>query len=179
MKTLHFNNYQIDLASLSDAPHFFELIENNRPGFKRFFPITCSSCTDLETTEKYLQAKETQFHQKSFYVYKIREKNASNWVGCIMLKSIDWRIPKGELAYFIDKNFEGKGVISKAVATYSNYCFEEMGFQKIFIKTSPQNIGSQRVAIKNGFKLEGTLMHEFKIDTGEIVDILYFGKVKI
>ena len=49
---------------------------------------------------------------------------------------------------------------------------------KLFIKLSPNNKASQRLAIRSGFQLEGLLRKEFRIETGEIEDIEYYGKLK-
>ena len=76
------------------------------------------------------------------------------------------------------KNFEGKGIVSRGIEALTNYCFEEMKLKKLFLRVDPDNIGSRRIAEKNGFELEGRLKREFRIETGELVDVLYFGKLK-
>ena len=87
-------------------------------------------------------------------------------------------ISKCELFYFIDKEFEGKGIISKAVSEVINLCFNELNMNKIFICTSKVNFASQQIALKNDFVLEGTLREEFKSFEGEIEDINYYGLLK-
>ena len=46
---------------------------------------------------------------------------------------------------------------------------------KIFICTSKINFGSQQIALKNGFILEGILRQEFKNGEGILEDINYYG----
>lgn len=175
---LQFLSYQISPIEEKDAADFFRLIDENRSRLRRFFPLTSKVCKDFFSTQKYLAAKILEREAKKFYFFKITEKGTSGILGCLILKSIDWRIPKGELAYFIDKNQEGKGIISGAIAKLSRYCFEEMDFKKLFLRIAEANIGSRRIAEKNGFVLEGKLRYDFRIETGKLIDVLYYGKVR-
>ncbi len=36
-------------------------------------------------------------------------------MGFIDLKNIDWRVPKSEIGFFIDTDYAGKGITSKAL----------------------------------------------------------------
>jgi RimJ/RimL family protein N-acetyltransferase len=85
---------------------------------------------------------------------------------------------KCELAYFIDKNFEGKGIISKAVADTVAFCFNDLQMNKVYICTSKINAASQRIATKLGFQKEGILREEFKNGKAILEDIVYFGLLK-
>jgi len=53
-----------------------------------------------------------------------------------------------------------------------------MEFKKVFLRIAPFNLGSIRIAEKNDFKLEGRMRKEFRIETGETVDVLYYGKLR-
>ena len=94
----------------------------------------------------------------------------------VFIKNIDWRIPKCELGYFIDKSFEGKGIMSKVIDDTISYCFNDLKMEKIFLKIGPENIGSKRIAERKGFVLEGVLRKEFRLETNELVDVEYYGK---
>ena len=85
---------------------------------------------------------------------------------------------KCELAYFIDQDFEGQGIISKAVSQTIGFCFKELMMNKMYICTSKINTCSQRIASKNGFQKEGVLREEFKNGKANLEDIVYFGLLK-
>jgi RimJ/RimL family protein N-acetyltransferase len=95
-----------------------------------------------------------------------------------LVKNIDRKIGKCELAYFVDKDFEGKGIITKAVGDLIAFCFTELLMNKITICTSPVNYASQKIALKHGFKQEGVLREEFKNGQGILEDIFYFGLLR-
>jgi len=116
--------------------------------------------------------------EKTGYYFYVRSIETNNLIGYIGIKKIDYHISKCELFYFIDKEFEGKGIISKAVSEVINLCFNELKMNKIFICTSKVNFASQQIALKNDFVLEGTLREEFKSFEGELEDINYYGLLK-
>jgi ribosomal-protein-serine acetyltransferase len=120
---------------------------------------------------------EKQEKSEGHYFY-IRHSDTKNLIGYVCIKNIDKKIRKCELAYFIDKDFEGKGIISKAVSQTIDFCFSDLLMNKVFICTSKINTASQRIATKHGFSHEGTLREEFKSGEGILEDINYFGLLK-
>jgi ribosomal-protein-serine acetyltransferase len=47
-------------------------------------------------------------------------------IGIIFIKNINWRIPEYELGYFIDKAYEGQGIMTKIIDKAFKYCFEKL-----------------------------------------------------
>ena len=169
-------NIKTRLLKKRDAPIFFQLIDDNRDRLRRYFPKTIAAITDMESCMSYVKEKRKQAKKKELFIFVILADE--KLCGVLIVKSIDWRIPKGELAYYIDRNYEGKGIMSKAMDQVTDYLFNELDFNKLFIRISPNNEPSRRLAIKNGFVLEGLLLREFRIETGELEDIEYYGKLK-
>ncbi len=171
-------NWKLDKIENILAEEFFDLIENNRNRIIKTFPVTVSNCNDLKATEKFITKNcQTEIERTGYYFY-IRNLETNNLIGYIGIKKIDYHISKCELFYFIDKDFEGKGIISKAVSEVIGFCFQELKMNKIFICTSKINYGSQQIALKNRFVLEGTLREEFKNHEGILEDINYYGLLK-
>nr|WP_321231628.1 GNAT family protein [uncultured Psychroserpens sp.] len=158
-----------------DAEKLFELLNRNKGRLTRYFPITIKSNNNIKSTIEYLKDLNEKFKKNEFYVYGIYDQQIL--IGMIFIKNIDWRIPKCELGYFLDKTYEGKGIMSKVLKNIVNHCFESLKMKKIFLKIGSENIGSKRVAKKNGFVLEGILRREFRIETNEIIDVEYYGKL--
>jgi ribosomal-protein-serine acetyltransferase len=175
---MKFNNLKLDKIENIHFEEFFVLIENNRNRIIKTFPVTVSNCIDLKATEEFI-AKNIQIEkEKTGYYFYVRNIENNNLIGYIGIKKIDYHISKCELFYFIDKDFEGKGIISKAISEVIDFCFQELKMNKIFICTSKINFGSQQIALKNGFVHEGTLREEFKNHEGVLEDINYYGLLK-
>ena len=173
-----FSNWKLDKIENISFEEFFHLIENNRNRIIKTFPVTVSNCIDLKATEEFITKNNQIEIEKTGYYFYVRNIETNNLIGYIGIKKIDYHISKCELFYFIDKNFEGKGIISKAISEVIGFCFKELKMNKIFICTSKINFGSQQIALKNGFVLEGTLREEFKNHEGIFEDINYYGLLK-
>jgi ribosomal-protein-serine acetyltransferase len=173
-----FENWKTETIAAILPEEFYTLIETNRSHISKTFPVTVSSCENLAMTIRFLaESAEKQAKNEVHYFY-IRHTETKVLIGFVCVKNIDEKIRKCELAYFIDKDFEGQGIISKAVLNTIDFCFETLSMNKIFICTSKINAGSQRIAIKNGFQHEGILREEFKSGEGILEDIMYFGLLK-
>jgi RimJ/RimL family protein N-acetyltransferase len=61
---------------------------------------------------------------------------------------------------------------------FLEYCFKTLNFNKVFLRTHISNIEAKALAEKCGFILEGKIRSDYKTSSGEIVDLLYYGKLK-
>ncbi len=175
---MEIDNFRINLVQLDDAQRLLDLISSNRDRLRKYFPITSSSVTNLITSNAYIIQKIKEANNKEFFSYLIEEKSTDNLIGMFILKSINWRVPKCELAYFIDKNNEGKGIVSGITKAMVDFCFNELKMSKIWIETGEDNFGSKAIALKNGFKMEGLLRNNFRDSDGNLMNIEYYGLTK-
>jgi ribosomal-protein-serine acetyltransferase len=170
-------NWQIDRFEKVLPEEFFDLIESNLNHIEKTFPVTVSNCLSLEKTTEFIKNNIKKEQEKSDYYFYIRNLETNKLIGYIGIKNIDFTISKCELFYFIDRNFEGKGIISKAIPEIVAFCFNELLMNKIIICTSKINFASQKIALKNGFEQEGILREERRY-ADVLEDIVYFGLLK-
>lgn len=166
---------KLKIIQEKDAAALYTLVQNNKSKFIRWFPVTVKNTETLQNTKNYIEGLCSKIKNKIMYSFGIFHEE--ELIGMILIKAIDWRIPKCELAYYLDENYHGKGITTKMIQTTIQYCFNELKMLKIFLRIAPQNIASRRIAEKNGFMKEGVLRKEFKIETGEIIDIEYYGLI--
>ena len=79
----------------------------------------------------------------------------------------------GQIGYWIDQRFAGRGIIPTAVALAVDYCFSVMRLHRIEIAIRPENAASLRVVAKLGFRPEGLRPRYLHID-GDWRDHLVF-----
>ena len=157
---------------------FFELIQKNKNHIHKTFPRTVANCLSLDKTISFISQKVEKERNSEGYYFYIRNTETNILIGYVCVKNINLDIMKCELAYFVDADFEGKGIVSKAVSETIAFCFTELNMNKVFICTSKVNKASQQIAIKHGFQQEGILRDEFKNHEGILEDIVYFGLLK-
>ena len=172
-----FEHYTFQLFDPGKGELFFNLIKNNEDRLEDFFPGTLSENKTLADTQDYCESVVQRIANKSYFPYTIQDDRTGRLIGLVDLKNINWKVPKGELGYFVDRDYAGKGLISKAVGLLVDYLVAEYGFKKLLCRANDQNIGSIKVALKNGFELEGTIRNDHATTSGEVVDLNYYGRI--
>jgi ribosomal-protein-serine acetyltransferase len=172
-----FDNFSIRLLIIEDAQEFFNLIDRNRPRLESFFSGTVSKTRSLEDTKTYVTEITIKAEHKTYLPFLVVNDHNNSLIGFIDIKNIDWNIPKGELGYFIDEEYSNKGIFKKALQVFTDFCFSEYGFNKLFLRTHESNYSARKIAERCGFELEGTIRRDYKTTAGELVDLLYYGKL--
>jgi RimJ/RimL family protein N-acetyltransferase len=82
-----------------------------------------------------------------------------------------------EMGYWLAEPFWGKGMMSEAVAKFSQYVFERFELVRVYAEPYASNASSCRVLEKGGFALEGRMRCSV-IKDGEILDQLLYARVR-
>ena len=178
MTEMIFNPYRIRLIAESDATSMFNLIERNRVRLSDYFPNSIKAIVSNNSALLYILEKVREGKNKVSFCFVIEGMADAELIGVVFLKNVEWTIPKAELAYFIDSQNEGKGIITKALSFVIAYGFDVLKLNKLYLRASGDNKASQRVAEKNGFRAEGTLRSDFKTSDGKLIDMIYYGLLK-
>lgn len=172
-----FDNFNITDFNADQSDSFFNLIDRNRTRLEDFFAGTVSKTKTLEDTRNYCRIIDKKVKDKIYFPFIITNKEDNAFIGLIDIKNIDWNVPKAEIGYFIDSDYEGKGIITKALGCVVEYLIETYQFKKMLCRVNSKNQGSIAVAIKNKFQLEGTIRNDYRTTKGDIVDLNYYGRV--
>ena len=154
-------NFIIDQLKSTDATtlHFFLL--DNTAHLSKFFPLTLSSNETIEKSVAYILEKNDEIRRKVNFTFVIRELDTQHIAGLIMIKKIDWVGRIGELAYCIGRDFERKGLVTKAVKAISGFAYDELDLKVLQIIAHKTNVGSVKVAENCDFIWKRTLLNEF------------------
>jgi len=174
---MKFQNFSIRLLVEQDIESYYKLVQKNRSRLEAFFTGTTSKTKTYEDTQTFLSDMVQRTKEKTYFPYIIIDDTSNTIAGFLDLKNIDWNIPKSELGCYIDEDYEGKGISSEAVKIFCDYSFSEFKFKKIFLRTHPSNLAARNIAEKCGFEVEGILRREYKTTSGEIIDLIYYGKL--
>ena len=174
---MQFDNFSIRLLTTQDLDAYFQLVEKNRQRLEAFFTGTVSKTKTLEDTRNFILDIVQRAKEKTYFPYIIIDNSNNRIIGFLDLKNIDWSIPKSELGCYIDEDYANKGIATKAFSLFCDFCFVEHKFQKLFLRTHHSNISARNVAEKCGFEIEGTIRRDYKTTSGEIIDLVYYGKL--
>lgn len=174
---MQFDNFLIRALTIGDLHPYFDLIEFNRKRLEDFFVGTVSKTQNLEDTAIFLNEMVAKAEGRTYFSFFIVNTTDNSLVGFIDVKNIDWNIPKAELGCYIDDRHANKGISKKAISIFADFCFEHYRFKKLFLRTHESNYPARKVAESCGFELEGRIRRDYKTTNGELVDLLYYGKL--
>jgi ribosomal-protein-serine acetyltransferase len=160
---------------LGDGKIFYAVIERNRDRMLDSFPIMLSNTNDELSTEYYIRKKIEEWEEQSAFNFGIWFKDDEKFIGHISIKNIDWIIPRGEIAYVISEEYEGRGLMTEALTAIIKFSFENLSLNRLFLRVLTSNIRSYELAERCGFSREGTLRKDHKTYDGGLVDLYYYG----
>jgi len=127
----------------------------------------------LRSQKKYLT---NLFNNKSKILFMIRYKNKN--IGTMLISKISKLKKECEISYMIgDKSLWNKNIGTNVIELIANYIFNKLNFKKIYAGTRNDNFSSQKILIKNEFKIEKKIKNYIK-ENNKYFDRLIFYKLK-
>lgn len=79
---------------------------------------------------------------------------------------------QAEIGYWLAQPYWGQGVMTEAVRMFCHWIIETFGFRRLTANIFRENLASEKVLYKAGFRLEGSMTHHYLKD-----GVLYDGKL--
>lgn len=166
------DNIHLRYIEEKDALDFYHLLRNNINHLSINFSKTLQAIYSEEAAVQFIKNKIDLIQKREQFYFLIEIER--HIIGCLSLKEIDWDVPKAEIAYFVDEKYQGKGITSRAINWLKDFCFNELKLLKLFARIVPDNIGSRKVVMKNGFIKEANLKMDHRTGLGELTDTEYY-----
>ncbi|MGN6342470.1 MAG: GNAT family N-acetyltransferase [Ginsengibacter sp.] len=160
-------NISLELTSENLAESMFQAINTNREHLSRFLPWVenMKSITDVKEYIKNSMAQTEEKKEVSFLI--VSEKSV---IGRIGIHNINFQNKNASIGYWLIKEAEGKGIISKATRSLITYAFQTWGLNRIEIRAATDNQRSRSVPERLGMLKEGTL-REVELVNGKFLDL--------
>jgi len=144
------------------------------PRLKPWFPWAQSE-SSVDEREEFMRQQYARFIKREDMMLMIFLKNENKLIGCSGLHVQNWDVPSFEIGYWVRTGYEGKGYIIEAVNRITEFGFDTLHANRIFIRCDIANLRSQSVAKRAGYIYEGTFRNfERRHQTGELTDMVYF-----
>ena len=133
---------------LEDAKALSSLIEKNRAHLRQRLPWLDQSTTENDSVTFIMQC-----------IQNAQTKNALSfaiWLKHILIGTISFHFINADtkecaLGYWIDSNWEGKGIMSAATKTMIQYAFDGLSMETIIIRCGIENDKSRAIPKRLGF----------------------------
>ena len=147
-----------------DAPAQLELLVRNRDFFKPFEPRRPAEQWTVAAQRELLRAIEERTTGEE-YAFGVFLADHDELIGRVNLSNIVRRaFQNAYLGYYLDRERNGRGFMTAAVATVARFAFESARLHRIQAAVMPENVGSIRVVEKVGFRYEGLARNYLRID---------------
>jgi RimJ/RimL family protein N-acetyltransferase len=77
------------------------------------------------------------------------------------------------IGYWVKRETRGRGVATEALMLVSRWAIAELGVERVWLTTSPDNVASQRVAEKAGFTREAVLRSHLSFRDGRRDSVVF------
>jgi ribosomal-protein-alanine N-acetyltransferase len=170
------NKVSVKLLSIDDADSLFEFEVENRSYFDTIGLSRSDAYYNRTSFQEILENLVAEQEKDIHYMYLVMNVQGEV-IGRVNLTDvIKEPLSKAELGYRIGEKHQGKGYATAAVKLIVKEASLVHKLHRIEAGTSPQNIGSQIVLIKNGFLFVGKYS-QYIMQGEDWVDSLLFEKV--
>jgi len=167
----------VDLDPLkpSDTAEVYLTIDSQRGHLGRWLPfveLTKEPAFTEDYVKKAVSAADTN-HEPMFVI-----RHDGNFAGLAGFKNTDIPNRRTEIGYWISRDFEGLGMVSRSVAALLELAYSRLGMNRVQIKCAVGNTRSRNVPLRLGFSLEGIERDGELLAGGVFVDVEVFSLLK-
>ena len=118
------------------------------------------------------------FFSKQFFIQIMSINKTNNLMGGISLSNFKSEAYKSvTIGYWMGEEYAGKGYMKDSLKIICDYCFIDLGLNRIEAACLPKNLKSKKVLLNVGFKVEGYAKKYLNIN-GKLEDHLLLAKIK-
>jgi len=141
------------LAEERHAQAMTELIKRNQKRLARWEPWAEQPAT-LDSTRAYIRAALEDFLRGCQVSTIIALEGGRRFIGRCGLR-INPYSNSGDVGYWIDGDYEGRGITRRATQALVTSAFSELSLKRVDLRTSVENQRSRALAERLGFSFEG------------------------
>ncbi len=128
-------------------------------------------------TLAFLQGVDADWNAQKQFVYSLFI--GETFIGLVSVLNVAWAHNRAEIAYWLDTDYTGRGLMSQAV-TMLEHALWRAGFNRLVIHTDVLNIQSAKIPQRLGYTHEGVLRQElFSTAHNRYRDINVFSKLRM
>jgi ribosomal-protein-serine acetyltransferase len=145
---------ELRLLDESHAEPLFTLVDQHREYLRTWLPWLDSNLRVEDTMQFILNDRANYESGRCF--------NTGIWyrgllVGVIGFHPIDWPNRSAMIGYWVARDQQGKGIMTRACAALTTFAFDELKLHRVDIRCATSNTKSCAIPLRLGFTHEGIL----------------------
>jgi ribosomal-protein-serine acetyltransferase len=155
-------DFHLEILHVSHSVQLCALTEKNRNHLREWLPWLDNSKTENDT-KSFIKSTMKQYSDDlGFQVALVYRQNI---IGITGFHPLNTSSHFGALGYWLSKDHEGHGLMTKANIKIIELGFNKLNLNKVIIQCATENKKSRLVAERMGFKQDGILrQHEWLYD---------------
>jgi ribosomal-protein-serine acetyltransferase len=159
----------------SDARELLTMIDRNRSDLLDAFPVMINQLNSLSETRAWIAGRSSQHAMGQGIAIAMRLRHSQVLAGYLGILNLDMRVPKCEMAYFVEQSLRRQGLAEEALLAGLRWAIGSIGLQKVLCRVDPANKVSLRLLEKAGFVQEGLVRCDYRSGHGHTGDCVYMG----
>lgn len=161
-----FGKFRLQPVNEADVPDIFRTIDMQREYLGRWLPFVADTLREEQTAE----VVRTMIGDRMLNpVFTIRDDTA--FVGLIGFKSTDPVTRTTEIGYWLSETLQGRGLMTRAVEAMCREAFDRRGIDRVEIRCALQNLPSNRIPQRLGFRLDRVEVRGEMLSDGTCTDL--------
>ncbi|MGJ1263724.1 GNAT family N-acetyltransferase [Sphingobacterium spiritivorum] len=165
---------KLQQTSPEHAEGLLEAVDRNRDHLSRFLPWV-GNMQEVADFDQYIQYCMDLYDQRQEISFVILY--GQTIVGRIGLHHINQQNKSAAIGYWLNRDMEGEGIISRSCRQIIDLAFNELGLNRIEIKAAVENTKSQAIPQRLGFQREG-ILRKSELVNGIFLDLVVFSMLK-
>lgn len=146
------DDFELRLHEEHHAQALFDVVEKNRDHLGQWLPFVDMTRGPDDTLAFIRRARRSWAEGRSIQTGIWR---GGQIIGTIGFVNLDRSNDRAEIGYWLDADYQGQGIITRAVRALLDYGFGELDLYRVEIRSDPDNEPSWKIPERLGFVLEG------------------------
>ena len=156
----------------TDSEMVFKAIQESFNELREWMPWAKSPDITLDYVVKASLRAEEGFRAKTEFTFSILDRDEKFFIGGIGLQAPILATSSFNIAYWLNSNCTGQGLMTEAANALCRYCFEVLNAQSIESHCAVTNKRSLALISRLGFKVEKILEKYEAVNDGPSIDCL-------
>lgn len=161
---------------LEDAPALHEAVAESRDHLRPWLPFA-DQHQSVEESREFITRATAQWLLREGMAAALFDATTGRFVGGSGIHPRDWDARIFEIGYWTRVSEQGRGYITEAVRLLTDFAFDHLAANRVFIRCNARNTRSAAVAERLGFVREALLRNERRALDGGLRDTLVYALI--
>ena len=159
----------------TDAAEHFAAVEESREYLLPWLPWVLGY-TSVDDSREFINRCIARWYQREDFIVGVWDVRTGRFLGGSGLHPHNRDVPSYEIGYWLRRSAEGHGFMTETVKLLTDYAFDSLGAQSVYIRCDMRNVRSAAIPRRLGFPLEAHLRGDGIATDGSIRDTLIFNR---